>query len=138
MAIKVCRSCNIEKLLSDFRRDPSKLDGRRPICKVCNREQDKRRYDSGEKHKVAKRSQSSYQILRQHMDEYKKDKKCCLCPESEAICLEFHHVDPSKKDFTIGSKRSNWPAVLAEISKCVILCSNCHNKVHAGIIALIE
>ena len=50
------------------------------------------------------------------------------------MCLEFHHLDPDKKDFDIAQAMSYewpWDKVLAEIRKCVCLCANCHRKVHA-------
>lgn len=49
--------------------------------------------------------------------------------------LEFHHVDPNEKDadWTIIKKRSEKRRI-EELKKCVLLCSNCHKEVHAGII----
>ncbi|MBI2337378.1 MAG: hypothetical protein HYU97_11525 [Deltaproteobacteria bacterium] len=52
------------------------------------------------------------------------------CPEA----LEFHHLDPSEKDFAIsqyGHSRS-WERVQRELDKCVMLCANCHREIHAG------
>ena len=60
-----------------------------------------------------------------------------ICNETEPVCLDFHHIDPNEKDFTISQHRSlGKEKLLAEIKKCVCLCSNCHRKVHAGIINL--
>jgi hypothetical protein len=50
------------------------------------------------------------------------------CPAA----LEFHHSDPNKKDFTL-SKRKFWKwceAIKNELSKCELLCSNCHREIH--------
>lgn len=49
------------------------------------------------------------------------------CPEA----LDFHHLDPREKDFTISS-RLGWEAVVEELKKCVLLCANCHREAHAG------
>ncbi len=52
--------------------------------------------------------------------------------------LEFHHLDPSQKDFGIsfrGLSRS-WMKVKAELDKCVLVCSNCHMEIHDGILQL--
>lgn len=49
--------------------------------------------------------------------------------------LEFHHKDPSQKDFGIsdnGSLRS-WDKIKVELEKCVLLCSICHKELHAGL-----
>jgi hypothetical protein len=58
--------------------------------------------------------------------------KCCKnCGETNPVTFDFHHVDESKKDFTIsGSHMRKWTTILAEIDKCIILCANCHRKVH--------
>ena len=57
--------------------------------------------------------------------------KCKLCPYDRCLAaLEFHH--PGQKDFEISSK-SSWEAIVPELDKCVLLCSNCHREVHAGL-----
>ena len=66
-----------------------------------------------------------------------KKTPCIICGESEPMCIDFHHIDPSEKDFTIGQKRNIDKNILQkEIDKCVCLCANCHRKIHAGLINL--
>lgn len=45
---------------------------------------------------------------------------------------EFHHRDPSTKEFTLGGKDLNrkWEKVMIEASKCDMLCANCHKERH--------
>lgn len=62
--------------------------------------------------------------------------KCGICGYNKCLkALEFHHLDPSKKDFTLGSWRvvSKWSRLVEEVEKCVLICSNCHREVHDGI-----
>lgn len=49
--------------------------------------------------------------------------------------LEFHHKDPSKKDFGIskGGINKSWEKLKTELDKCVLLCSNCHKEIHYGL-----
>lgn len=73
--------------------------------------------------------------------EYKATLFCKICNEKESCCLDFHHLDPTKKDASLGdAKRQNWSfkRLKREIDKCVVLCANCHRKVHAGIAQLAE
>jgi len=65
--------------------------------------------------------------------EFKRDLKCVRCGESEPSCIEFHHEDPTIKDFDIASavRRYSIDRVLMEMAKCLILCANCHRKEHA-------
>lgn len=61
---------------------------------------------------------------------------CVLCGYSRCMrALEFHHLDPAKKEFEVnyrGCTRS-LDVLRAEADKCVLLCSNCHAEVEAGI-----
>ena len=58
--------------------------------------------------------------------------KCALCGYDKCpAALDFHHPDGREKDFSISSKTS-WKAIQTELSKCDLLCANCHREVHAG------
>jgi predicted HNH restriction endonuclease len=65
-----------------------------------------------------------------------KGGKCQLCSFSEYLgALEFHHIDPKTKDEGVsrlirGRLRQK---VIDEVNKCVLVCSNCHKMIHAGI-----
>ena len=72
-------------------------------------------------------------------DELCKGIHCRVCLESERCALDFHHVDPNTKEYGISNlirRRSKPEKILAEVRKCVVLCSNCHRKYHAGVIDL--
>lgn len=56
----------------------------------------------------------------------------CKCND----VMEFHHLDPSTKETSWGQIRGSiksWESIVEEMQKCVMLCSNCHKEVHAGI-----
>ncbi len=61
--------------------------------------------------------------------------KCRSCGYNRcSSALEFHHVDPDEKDFSISKwRQKSWEILVNEIKKCVLLCSNCHREVHAGL-----
>ncbi len=63
---------------------------------------------------------------------------CCRCGYSKSMrALTFHHLNPSKKDFTIGKWRSlNWETIRKELDKCVMLCANCHAEEHEELSAV--
>jgi 5-methylcytosine-specific restriction endonuclease McrA len=61
--------------------------------------------------------------------------RCQICGYDRCIeALEFHHLDPTQKDFGISNKgyTRSWEKVKGEIEKCILLCANCHREVHAG------
>ena len=74
--------------------------------------------------------------LREMAIQYKGG-KCIFCGYDKCIdALEFHHLDPKKKDFGIskdGLTRS-WEKTKKEIDKCILICTNCHRELHAGIL----
>jgi hypothetical protein len=52
--------------------------------------------------------------------------------------LEFHHINPSTKEFNLGRLNNNYVSdarlakIMVEIEKCSLLCSNCHFVEHFG------
>jgi transposase len=64
---------------------------------------------------------------------------CVLCGfDGYAGALHFHHVDPAQKRFGLGSRglARSMSALREEARKCVLLCSNCHAQVEAGVLSL--
>ena len=63
---------------------------------------------------------------------------CCQeCGYDKAkTALEFHHLDPNKKDFGIAAKghTRSWEKIKIELDKCIMVCSNCHREIHEGLI----
>lgn len=67
-----------------------------------------------------------------------KGGSCQVCGfDKYDAALEFHHLDPVKKDVKFSQLKS-WGKErrIAELEKCVLLCANCHRGVHAGFIDL--
>ena len=64
--------------------------------------------------------------------------KCRFCGYKRCVnALEFHHLEDKK--FEIGDKLNRaWAALVLELKKCVLVCSNCHAELHAGIIQMPE
>ncbi|MEA2493043.1 MAG: hypothetical protein QOJ29_954 [Thermoleophilaceae bacterium] len=64
--------------------------------------------------------------------------RCVRCGYDRCVrALEFHHLDPGGKSFAVSRKgvTRSIAEVRAEASKCVLLCSNCHAEVEAGLAA---
>ncbi len=67
-----------------------------------------------------------------------KGGKCIVCGYHKYIgSLDFHHLDPSEKEFNIAQLRSySLSKLKKELDKCVLLCKNCHSEVHHGLVDL--
>jgi hypothetical protein len=62
-----------------------------------------------------------------------KGSKCCRCGYDRCIkALDFHHIDPAKKDFSVSGVSRSWESIKAELDKCILVCANCHRELHDG------
>jgi 5-methylcytosine-specific restriction endonuclease McrA len=61
---------------------------------------------------------------------------CAECGYSRSVAaLQFHHLDPAHKRFSVAGRGLTRSLAEArkEAQKCVLLCSNCHAEVEAGV-----
>lgn len=134
---KTCTTCKQVKPLSEFNRNKCKVDGYQTLCKDCSKKRSRRYYsDNKEKHRNvvnARKNLQRRQVANKLMEI--KSCGCVFCSEDDPICMDFHHLDPKTKNFEVGYAASlglKWESVEAEIRKCVVVCANCHRKVHKG------
>ncbi len=75
-------------------------------------------------------------IRRQHRKEWIKEVKsnlhCLHCGMNRIECLDFHHRNPNEKEAHVSAILQRWgkKRILAEITKCDVLCANCHRTFH--------
>jgi hypothetical protein len=70
--------------------------------------------------------------LKIQMVDYKGG-SCVRCGYNKYMgALEFHHLDPSEKDFNPSHLRKYKfdDRVKMELDKCILVCSNCHREIH--------
>lgn len=61
-----------------------------------------------------------------------KGGKCIVCGYNKSIrALQFHHLDPTQKDFGISGTTKSFEKLKPELDKCVLLC---HGEVHEGLL----
>jgi hypothetical protein len=62
-----------------------------------------------------------------------KEGGCQICGEKDIRCLDFHHIIADDKEGAVAHMRSAPIDNLeSEIKKCIVLCANCHRKIHSG------
>lgn len=83
------------------------------------------------------RDTSEYRVnVKQRLIDYKGG-KCQICGYNRCInALEFHHINPKEKDFTISGGTKSFNTLKLEVDKCILVCSNCHREIHAGLIQI--
>jgi hypothetical protein len=123
--------CKLPKSEDQFYRKGKKLQSR---CKECKKLYNHDHYKANKDIYLANRD-AWRNSRRQKVAEMKRAVGCTLCPEREPCCLDFHHTDSDLKEFEISAKIDcAWEDIVAEIEKCVVLCKNCHTKVHHGLV----
>jgi len=59
--------------------------------------------------------------------------KCSICNivDTCMAIYDFHHKDPSSKNIEIDLIiTGSWNKLIKELDKCILVCSNCHRKLH--------
>lgn len=136
--MKKCYTCKSLKEESEFNKNKGRADGLNSICKKCSQERSRQYYsDNRQLHiKNANKNRDRYRAeLKVELDII-KSRGCKFCDEKEPACMDFHHIDPSKKEYLVSKL---WGMVSKkklkkELDKCVVVCSNCHRKLHAGLL----
>lgn len=135
---KKCSICKVTKSIQEFNKHARKKDGLQPQCKKCSRNQSKKYYKTHtEEHRknIATRRVEKYNAFKSWIETIKLEYGCSLCGEKEPVCLDFHHLFNKQIEIsTLASRQWSWDRVEAEIEKCVVVCANCHRKIHGGLI----
>lgn len=110
--MKTCTKCNPEKELTEFY---SKGTRTQSYCKSC--------FNSYCIERWRKRKQDAIESF---------GGKCHDCnKEYHPAVFEFHNLDPTQKDVDWSKLRlRSKEAISLELSKCVMLCANCHRIRH--------
>lgn len=110
-------------------------DGQKVVCDRCHRTWNYKRTSGGTKtYCPACYLRTRFNKVKIRAVEYKGG-KCVLCEYSKFMgALEFHHIKPGEKNFAIGKSYClSWEKLRAELDKCVLICSRCHNEIHGGL-----
>lgn len=128
----VCSTCKINKLDDEFSFRNKEKGLRSYKCKLCTRAYSLSHYNSN-KQVYTDRALQHAPAVRARFKQFVESLRleCSQCGENHPAVLDFHHTDPSEKEANPSNIR-NRQDFLAEIKKCVVLCSNCHRKLHWG------
>lgn len=72
---------------------------------------------------------------REYLDDVKSRSRCIRCGTKDN--LTFHHLDPKTKSFGLSEAprlKVSMANLKVEISKCVVLCEDCHKLEHEEIV----
>tara|TARA_R110000824_G_scaffold397878_1_gene601157 strand:- start:240 stop:653 length:414 start_codon:yes stop_codon:yes gene_type:complete len=137
--MKECTRCNQEKELTEFHKKGVSPDGYQTLCKECRSDHFKRDY-TDRKEMYLDKNNKRRDKWRYYINSFKTG--CTQCDEKVPQVLDFHHIDPKTKLIDIPTMLSesfnehHKTRFLDEIAKCVLVCANCHRKIHLGILKI--
>jgi len=132
MCEKQCSVCRKDKDVESFPFKYKAKGIRHYTCRECWVVIRKASYEAN-KQSTFDRNKKNSQKTRAWYLEYKLKLNCERCPEKHPACLDFHHTNPLEKDNDVASMihgNHSIAALKREIAKCVVLCANCHRKLH--------
>jgi len=119
--MKQCSRCKKIKVASKFSKRKDTKCGLSSWCKACKRE-------TWKNNKGAKTIWHQENIAFLHE---LKINGCAICSYNKCdAALDFHHVNPKDKKFTVGSNAITRRDLIDEVNKCILLCKNCHMEIH--------
>jgi hypothetical protein len=125
--MKTCIDCKQEKQIEQFPFDKSR-NRYLSVCRKCTAirteayrqtHKDKWRIDA-KKHSLKRKNT---------INEWKAQ-GCIKCKDKRHYVIDAHHLDPTQKEFSIGTSIRGVNVTKAELEKCIPLCSNCHREFH--------
>ena len=129
--MKTCCLCKIEKPESEFNKRSKSKDGLDFRCRECSRKTQRERASKMKSRKEYYSEWSKKFFEKKDEIINSRKKECAKCGDKRVYLLDFHHIDPKQKKFTIASKTSgSMDDIEKEIQKCVCLCRNCHAEFH--------
>lgn len=121
--MRVCRQC--DESYEDY--------GQRAlICRPCKRIYD-REFHANRSPETRARKIELQQIRvkenRKRVWDFLLEHPCEHCGETDPVVLEFDHLDQKTKIKAVSEMMTlKWSKIEAEISKCRVLCANCHRR----------
>lgn len=139
--MKICTKCKNELDETCFAFKNKTNNILHSQCKECQVPKQHTHYlQNISKYKTKARTNNKRYIKRnkEYVNQYKENKGCCLCKENTPEALDFHHITTDKENniSRLTSSSISLTTLQSEMAKCVVLCANCHRKVHAGKLAI--
>jgi len=128
-----CADCKRVLPRSDFHRSANRHDGLTPYCKECFAIRNAEIYQRNKEQIALRRRTLKAECVAT------LGGKCCRCGYCEFVSgLDFHHTSDKEEEIAklitkaaTGNGKQH-ALLMAEISKCILLCRNCHSAYHAG------
>lgn len=126
--MKVCSRCKKNLPDKNFRFKNKKRGTRQSLCIECNKEYQREHYLKN-KDDYVKKSKAYKKKLYDKIKAIKESNPCIDCGKYYAFYqMDFDHISDNKEAniSQMAYRYSSWRSIQNEISKCELVCSNCH------------
>ena len=131
--VALCHKCKNTLPITNFITAQGNVRNR---CKACRKDARRRQTNAQRRTRLPTREVKETLLAQMGQE------SCSRCGYNEFIsALEFHHRNPKQKDSQVSKlvsryattpSESNMELLISEANKCIVLCSNCHQALHAG------
>lgn len=100
-------------------------------CRACRADYKRQHYAAHRERYVAnavRRKRTTAAERASLLVAFFRDRPCADCGESDPLVLEFDHLAHKSFNIAKGIRDHSWQSVLDEISKCEVVCANCHRR----------
>lgn len=130
----ICTQCKKDLPNTAFNWKNTKAGVRSTTCRDCKKIQQNSWYARNKTAHI-KNVADGKKEARQWFRNYKQTLTCSRCPESNPVCLDFHHKHSKDNNVaTMVSQGASIGKLIKEIAKCEVVCANCHRKIHASVV----
>lgn len=128
--MKTCSLCNT-KDQSKFTPSFLKSTKTKGYCSPCSKNYHKEWYSRNKEHVRKDTNKRRKLNIKQNMDyiwELLSSSFCAVCKNNNILVLEFDHISHKKYAISELRRYASLDLLKRELSKCQILCSNCHSE----------
>jgi len=101
------------------------------VCQYCNKEFIKKKYRGCTTCLSCETTKRRWMARKELLEML--GNKCSKCGfTGNPASMQFHHVNPANKKYTLYSKNLLRKDRIDEARKCIILCANCHIEEHTN------
>lgn len=133
--MRICTLCNKELPETSFNYKIKSKGILQSRCRQCCSALDKANYAINRSKRITDSIARNHKYRIQNI-EWKSKLSCVCCGENYIKCVEFHHLDQSTKEHTPSNLllSTTLNRFLEEAKLCIVVCANCHRKIHGGLI----
>jgi hypothetical protein len=132
MTSKTCTKCEHTKSKSEFSARSKSRSKLQSWCKSCLSKHNRDKYKNGIRREQVKANSARYRKqIEKFLVDFLRNNPCVNCGETNILTLQFDHITDKRYNVSCLIRHSSLQLIKNEISKCQVLCANCHSiKTH--------